>query len=76
MNKELSKAFGLEVRERRLKLKFSQEELAHLAGLHRTYIGMIERGEKNITLENIHRIAIALKLSISDLFIQIEKSRQ
>lgn len=75
MNIELSKAFGTVVRERRTQLKLSQEELAHKASLHRTYIGMIERGEKNITLENIHKISTALKTSISDLFIQLEKSQ-
>ncbi|TRX45757.1 helix-turn-helix transcriptional regulator [Fulvivirga sp. M361] len=75
MNIELSKAFGTVVRERRTQLKLSQEELAHQAGLHRTYIGMIERGEKNIALENIHKISTALKTSISDLFIQLEKSQ-
>ena len=72
MNIELSKAFGIVVRERRTELKLSQEELAHQAGLHRTYIGMIERGEKNITLENINRISSALQLSNSDLFIKLE----
>lgn len=72
MSIELSKAFGAVVRVRRTELKLSQEELAHQAGLHRTYIGMIERGEKNITLENINRISNALKLSNSELFTQLE----
>ena len=45
--------FGNRVRELRLQKGFSQEELAHLANVHRTYIGMIERAEKNITLKNI-----------------------
>lgn len=76
MNIELSKAFGIAVRERRTHLKLSQEELAHQAGLHRTYIGMIERGEKNITLENIDKVSSALKLSISDLFKHLEDSKQ
>ena len=76
MNIELSKAFGTVVRNRRTEMKFSQEELAHQAGLHRTYIGMIERGEKNITIENIDKIASALKLSISELFNHIEKSQK
>lgn len=75
MNIELSKAFGTVVRNRRTELKLSQEELAHQAGLHRTYIGMIERGEKNITLENIDKISTALKISISELFIQLEISQ-
>ncbi|WP_436515418.1 helix-turn-helix domain-containing protein [Ekhidna sp. To15] len=73
MNIELSKSFGVVVRVRRTELKLSQEELAHQAGLHRTYIGMIERGEKNITLENIDKISSALKLSVSELFKNLEK---
>ena len=48
--------------EERKKLNLSQEELANEAGLHRTYIGMIERAEKNITLINIEKIAKALKI--------------
>lgn len=61
------KTFGNKVREERLKLGLSQEELADKAGLHRTYIGMIERAEKNITLLNIEKIAKALKLNIKGL---------
>jgi transcriptional regulator with XRE-family HTH domain len=60
--------FGQKVREERLKLGLSQEELASRSGVHRTYIGMIERAEKNITLQNIEKIAKALKVSIADLF--------
>lgn len=67
MKKDILVKFGKKVREERTKLKLSQEALAHRAGVHRTYIGMIERGEKNITLENIEKIANALKLSIRDL---------
>lgn len=59
--------FGSRVKEERLRLGISQEELASRANVHRTYIGMIERAEKNITLENIGKIASALGLSISDL---------
>lgn len=59
--------FGHRVREERLKRGISQEQLAELAGVHRTYIGMIERAEKNITLENIEKIARALKLKPEDL---------
>lgn len=55
------------MREERLKQKLSQEALAEKADLHRTYIGMIERGEKNITLGNIIKIAAALDVSVSDL---------
>jgi len=73
MNIELSKKFGGIVRKERIRQKLSQEELAFKAGLHRTYIGMIERGEKNITIENVAKIAFALDRSISELFLQIEK---
>lgn len=50
--------FGKNVQEKRKSLKLSQEQLAELAGVHRTYIGMIERAEKNITLCNIEILAI------------------
>jgi transcriptional regulator with XRE-family HTH domain len=46
----------------------SQEELADLAGLHRTYIGSIERSERNVSIDNIAKIAQALNLSIVELF--------
>ncbi len=59
--------FGQNVRFYRSKLNISQEELAYRAGLHRTYIGMIERGEKNITLLNIEKIANALGIKIEVL---------
>jgi transcriptional regulator with XRE-family HTH domain len=57
--------FGEKVREIRKEKGLSQEELAHKADLHRTYIGMIERAEKNITLINIEKIANALQINIS-----------
>jgi transcriptional regulator with XRE-family HTH domain len=60
--------FGQKIRQERLKQNLSQEELAEKANLHRTYVGMIERAEKNITLINIEKIANALGVSISDLF--------
>jgi len=59
--------FGDKVRELRKGQKISQEELSFKANLHRTYIGMIERGEKNITLANIEKIANALEVNIKDL---------
>jgi len=67
MKREILIKFGNKVREERAKLGLSQEELAGRAHVHRTYIGMIERAEKNITLENIEKIAKALKVPVSDL---------
>ena len=66
-NKYILIRFGKKVREERLKKGLSQEDLASKAGVHRTYIGMIERGEKNITLINIKKVAIALDLQINQL---------
>jgi transcriptional regulator with XRE-family HTH domain len=60
-------SFGEKVREIRKEKGLSQEELAHKANLHRTYIGMIERAEKNITLVNIEKIANALEVDINEL---------
>ena len=61
-------SFGEKVRMQRKLKSISQEELAFRAGLHRTYIGMIERGEKNITLINIEKIAKALDIEINQFF--------
>lgn len=60
--------FGKAVRNRRQKLGVSQEEFADMCGLDRTYIGGIERGERNLSLVNIERIAQTFKVSLSDLF--------
>lgn len=64
--------FGEHIKAIRNKQGLSQEELAAKADLHRTYIGMIERGEKNITLLNILKIAHALNVFPGDLFKDIE----
>lgn len=68
MKHEILVSFGRKVQMRRKELKLSQEQLAEEAGLHRSYIGMIERAEKNVTLVNIEKIAKALKISIPELF--------
>ena len=68
MKKEILFKFGNKVREERLKRNLSQEEFAEKIGIHRTYIGMIEKAEKNITLINIEKIANALSITLSDLF--------
>lgn len=71
MSKTILEKFGQKVRDERLKQNLSQEELANKAGVHRTYIGMIERAEKNITLANIEKISKALGISISTLLGEI-----
>jgi len=60
--------FGQKVRSERERNGLSQEELASRAVVHRTYVGMIERAEKNIALANIEKICKALGLSIRDFF--------
>lgn len=65
--------FGHNVQKQRKAQEISQEKLAELAGVHRTYIGMIERAEKNITLCNIEKIAKALNVEIKDLLAQYEE---
>ena len=59
--------FGERVRDLRKEKGLSQELLAHKAGFHRTYIGMVERAERNITLVNIEKLANALEISIDEL---------
>ncbi len=68
MGTDIRKRFGQRVRELRLARKLSQEELAFRAGVHRTYLGSIERGERNVALRNIDLIASALGITLSELF--------
>lgn len=76
MNKELSLSFGKIIKEIREEKCISQEELGFRSNLHRTYIGMIERGEKNITLENIDKISKGLDVSMMLLFEKLNKTYQ
>lgn len=64
---EILVKFGSTVRNLRIQKGLSQEQLAHLSDVHRTYIGMIERAEKNVTLTSIQKIASGLGVSIIDL---------
>ncbi len=64
----LAKIVGQRIRYYRTQLGLSQEKLAELSDYHPTYIGQLERGEKNATLESINRVAIALNISLSRLF--------
>jgi transcriptional regulator with XRE-family HTH domain len=63
--------FGKAIRQRRHKLGVSQEAFADLCGLDRSYIGGIERGERNVALVNIEKIARALRISLSELFSSV-----
>lgn len=65
---KLRKQFGEKVREMRKKLGLSQEELGFKANIHRTYIGAIERGEQNVSLDNIGKLAKTLRIKLSELF--------
>lgn len=65
---EISKLIGQRIRNYRTQQKLSQEKLAELSGCHPTYIGQVERGEKNATLESIEKIASALNIPLSQLF--------
>jgi transcriptional regulator with XRE-family HTH domain len=66
-DKTILSLFGRNVRQERLDKGLSQEQLAELSNLHRTYIGMIERAEKNITLINANKVAKALNVSLVKL---------
>ena len=65
-------AFGKALRAYRLKKGISQEELADLAGIHRTYVGDVERGTRNIALVNMTRLAAALDVPLSILIKEME----
>lgn len=67
---KLVTVFAANVRARRAELGYTQEALAELAGVHRTYVGMLERGEKNVTIYNIERLAQALDLAPASLLLE------
>jgi transcriptional regulator with XRE-family HTH domain len=66
--REIKSKFGQRLRALRKRIGASQETLAEKAGLDRTYISSIERGKRNVSLENIARLSTALKVEIKDLF--------
>jgi XRE family transcriptional regulator, regulator of sulfur utilization len=65
---EVHKKLGKRVAELRKTKGFSQEDFAHECGFHRSYMGALERGEKNITLSMVNKVAKGLKISLSELF--------
>jgi transcriptional regulator with XRE-family HTH domain len=69
MKNEILTQFGKRVKELRIQNKLTQEQLAQKTGLHKNYIGMVERGERNPSLINIQIIANGLEVTISEFFI-------
>ena len=65
---DITKVLGQRIRNYRTAKGLSQEKLAELSGCHHTYVGQIERGEKNATIESIEKISAALNVSLSTLF--------
>ena len=64
---DVSARFGEKLRRLRMEREISQEELAGRAELHRTYVSSVERGQRNVTIETIEKLALALRLPMSDL---------
>ena len=71
---DIAKIIGQRIRNYRTQKGLSQEKLAELAGCHPTYIGQLERGEKNATLESVEKSASAMDISLSELFDKLGKS--
>lgn len=69
----ITKAVGSTIRDLRKSQGISQEKLAEKAGLHRTYIGALERGEKSPTVDTLVKIVLALNVSLNDFFVHCEK---
>jgi transcriptional regulator with XRE-family HTH domain len=71
--KRVQQGFGKAVKKFRKTAGYSQEELADQSKVHRTYMGSVERGERNISLMNMWRISNALKIKLSELVHEMEK---
>ena len=70
---DIAKTVGKRLRSYRQAQSLSQERLAEMAGLHPTYIGQVERGEKNLTIESLEKIAGALQVPIASVFELVEE---
>jgi transcriptional regulator with XRE-family HTH domain len=70
---DVRERFGYAIKSRRDELGLTQEDLAHAAGIHRTYLSDIERGTRNVSLVNIELLAQAMNISMSELFRLVEK---
>ncbi|WP_183991593.1 helix-turn-helix domain-containing protein [Salinibacter ruber] len=65
-------SLGSKIREERLEKSMSQEELSHRAGLDRSYVGGVERGERNVSAVNLVRIAVGIGVPLSSLFAEVD----
>jgi len=72
---DIAKSVGKRLRSYRQEQRISQERLAELAGLHPTYIGQVERGEKNLTIESLEKITGALQVPMASVFERIEERK-
>jgi transcriptional regulator with XRE-family HTH domain len=72
LNSRLLKALGQRIRELRTERGYSQESFADKCGVHRTFMGTVERGESNLSFQNIARVAEALGVTLSTLFLGLE----
>ena len=73
MSLDFSDAFAAVVKRHREEMKFSKEEFARRAGLHQTYIGLLERGARNPTIDTAHALAKALDVPLSELIVEAEQ---
>ncbi len=69
-NRELTQVLAANIRTFRQSRKVSQEELAHMCNLHRTYVGSVERAERNVTLKTLETLATALGVSVPELLTE------
>ena len=75
MSEEILNRFGYAVRRIRQDRHISQEQLADRCGLHRTYISDVELGKRNVSLENIEKMALAFGMTMAELFTEVEKEQ-
>jgi transcriptional regulator with XRE-family HTH domain len=74
-SRAIRRIFAVNLRRERKKCGLSQEALADIAGLHRTYVGSVERGERNVSIDNVDRLARALGLEPADLLKKSANAR-
>ena len=73
---DYKKAFGCYLRNTRMREGTSQEAFAHKLGINRTYYGNVERGEHSVTIDKIEAVAVYLRVSVSELFLAVEKNNE